>query len=72
MQINQSDVLNLIEPHFEKYIIEKSYSVNTLPAINLLNYSRFDLAIKLLYLDMIESDIEFSKELYKDLDNQEK
>lgn len=65
MQLNQADILTLIEPHFHEYITESSYSIHTLPAIDFLTHSRFDLAFKLLYLDLLDKKVNFASEAYK-------
>lgn len=66
MQLNRSNVLSLIEPHFEQHIVQEYYAVSTVPAINFLTYLRFDLAFKLLYLDMLDKHIEFPVNAYKE------
>lgn len=65
MLLNQSEIFNLVEPHFHEYIVESSYSIRTLPAINFLTHSRFDLAFKLLYLDFLDKNVDFATEAYK-------
>lgn len=64
--ITKDKLLQLIEPHFKKDLAQDSYEVKTLKAKKLLTHTRFDLAFKLLYLEMMDKDIRFTKEIYKE------
>jgi len=66
MGLKKDKLLQLIEPHFEKDLIQDSYEVKTIKASKLLTHTRFDLAFKLLYLEMIGKDVKFSKKIYKE------
>lgn len=66
MQVNRSDIIHLIEPHFEEYVIQESYKVSTIIAVELLTYLRFDLAFKLIYLDLLDKHVGFSLDAYKE------
>ena len=57
---------NLLENHLYGNLKLESYKTKTIPAIKLLTFNRFDIAFKLLYLEMLKFDIEFSKEIYKE------
>ena len=58
--------LELIEPHYQKELIKKKYKQKTIKAKELLVHSRFDLAFKLLYLENLYKEVEFSKHIYKE------
>ena len=63
--INKKKLEQLIEPHFHQDLKLNDFEVKTIAASNLLTSKRFDLAFKLLYLEMKDSDVEFSKEFYQ-------
>ena len=60
------EISRLIELHFKRDLVQDNYEVKTIKAINLLTHTRFDLAFKLLYLEMKTKDVEFSKNIYKE------
>jgi len=62
--LTKNKLLQLIEPHFEKDLVQDSYEIKTIKAKSLLTHTRFDLAFKLLYLEMMDRDIRFAKEIY--------
>ncbi|CAA6820081.1 MAG: Unknown protein [uncultured Sulfurovum sp.] len=64
--INKNELMTLIEPHFKKDLKSDNYEIKTIKANKLLTYSRFDLAFKLLYLEMKDKDVEFSKNIYRE------
>lgn len=66
MELKKDKLLKLLEPHFEKDLVQDSYEIKTLKAKDLLNHTRFDLAFKLLYLEMKNKNVKFTKEIYKD------
>ncbi len=66
MMVSRVEALTLIEPHFEQDLLKESYEIKNIPAINLLTHLRFDLAFKLLYLDMLEKHVSFSTKAYKE------
>ncbi len=66
MEITKDKLLKLIEPHFENDLVQDSYETKTIKAKELLTHTRFDLAFKLLYLEMMDKDVRFAKEIYKE------
>ena len=64
MHICKNNLKKLIEPHFHKDLKKENYKIISKKASNLLNNTRFDLAFKLLYLDMKEKNKKFAKEVY--------
>jgi len=64
--ITKNKLLQLIEPHFKKSLVQGAYEVKRIKAKSLLTHSRFDLAFKLLYLEMIGKDVKFTKQIYKE------
>ena len=64
--LNKEKVKLLIEPHFRHELRDETYKIKTIKAHTLLTSTRFDLAFKLLYLEMLEYDVEFAKEIYKE------
>lgn len=63
---NVSYVLSRVEKHFQESLNKENYKIKKTKAINLLTHTRFDLAFKLLYLEMMDKDVRFAKEIYKD------
>ena len=64
--INVVRLKNLLESHLYDDLKSESYIKKTIPAIKLLTFNRFDIAFKLLYLEMQKFDVEFSKNIYKE------
>ena len=64
--IKKDRLLKLIEPHFIKDLVHNDYKIKTIKAKNLLTHNRFDIAFKLLYLELREKDFSLAKEIYKD------
>jgi len=64
--INVVRLKNLLENHLYVNLKSESYKTKTIPAIKLLTFNRFDIAFKLLYLEMLKFDVEFSKDIYKE------
>ena len=64
--INKENLRQLLEPHFRKDLKKEKYKVKSLAATELLTYTRFDIAFKLLYLEMLEYGVSFSKHIYKE------
>tara|TARA_B100000900_G_scaffold279812_1_gene239368 strand:- start:1225 stop:2679 length:1455 start_codon:yes stop_codon:yes gene_type:complete len=64
--IEKHKLIKLLEPHFEKYLVEDSYEVKTIKAKKLLTCTRFDIAFKLLYLEMLGRNVLFAKDFYKE------
>ena len=52
--IKKDRLLKLIEPHFIKDLVHNDYKIKTIKAKNLLTHNRFDIAFKLLYLELRE------------------
>jgi len=63
--ITKESLKNLIEPHIFNQLKKNNYQEITLEANKLLTSARLDLGFKLLYLEMIEKDVKFAKEIYK-------
>ena len=63
--MNNKYVKKFIEPHFHKDLNLEDYEIETVESIDLLTHTRFDLAFKLLYLDMKNENVKFSDNLYK-------
>lgn len=64
--LSRDTLIRLIEPHLEKDLKQDYYDVKTIKANKLLTHTRFDLAFKLLYLEMKNKDVKFAKEMYKE------
>ena len=64
--INKDDLINLLEPHFQKDLLQDNYEVKTITATNLLSSSRFDLAFKLIYLKLKINNLDFAKDIYSE------
>jgi hypothetical protein len=64
--INVVRLKNLLESHLYDDLKSESYIKKTIPAVELLTFNRFDIAFKLLYLEMLKFDVEFSKHIYKE------
>jgi len=63
--INKDDLINLLEPHFKKNLLQDNYEVKTITATKLLTHNRFDIAFKIFYLNYKDKCPELSEELYK-------
>ena len=66
MKISALEIIDLIEPHFRDCLEREEYEIKTIKAEDLLTYNRFDIAFKLLYLEMLNYDVEFAKENYQE------
>jgi hypothetical protein len=64
--IEKHKLIKLLESHFEKYLVQDSYEVKIIKAAKLLTCTRFDIAFKLLYLEMRNKNTLFAKEFYKE------
>ena len=64
--VSKNKLKNLIEPHFFKDLKDENYQILDIKSKNLLTPNRFDLAFKLLYLEMLDKDVKFAKEIYKE------
>jgi len=64
--INKENLRQLLEPHFRKDLKKEKYKVKSLAATELLTHTRFDIAFKLLYLEMKDRGALFAKEFYKE------
>lgn len=65
-KINKEDLQQYIEAHFYNELIKEEYTIESIKARKLLTHTRLDIAFKLLYLEMIEFDVLFSKKIYKE------
>ncbi|BAS67692.1 hypothetical protein [Bathymodiolus septemdierum thioautotrophic gill symbiont] len=61
---NISEIKKRIELHFHDNLHNEEYKIKNIPAIRLLTWNRFDLAFKLLYLEMLDCDLVFSRKIY--------
>lgn len=66
MIITNEKLKKLIEPHFYESLKEDNYVINSIKANKLLTYNRFDIAFKLIYLEMLEYNVSFSENIYKE------
>ncbi|QOP41459.1 hypothetical protein [Sulfurimonas marina] len=64
MKVNKFELKRLLESHFDKDLVQDKYELKDIDAKNLLTNTRFDLAFKVLYLEMIDRDVKFAKEIY--------
>lgn len=64
--INKKDLKRRIESHLSKDLKSEKYQIQTIKASQLLTHTRFDLAFKLLYLEMRDKNTPFAKEIYKE------
>lgn len=64
--IKKDKLKSLIEPHFQTNLNSESYEIKTIKPSELLTYTRFDIAFKLLYLEMKDKDITFAEEFYEE------
>ncbi len=64
MEYNLSDIKSLLGGSFEKNLTNKIYALKRINANELLTHTRFDIAFKLLYLEMKDKGVEFSREVY--------
>jgi hypothetical protein len=60
----KSEVKKLIEPHFFENLHEENYKIQTIRALDCLNHNRFDLAFKILYLEMLDKDLQLAEQVY--------
>jgi hypothetical protein len=63
--MNKTDLLPLLDSHFHKNIKENQFFYDV-KAKDLLVSTRFDLAFKLFYLDVINENIELARFVYKE------
>ena len=66
MMIDKNKLIKLLEPHFEKDLAQDSYEVKTIKSVKLLTCTRFDIAFKLLYLEMKDKNLMFATKFYKE------
>ncbi len=64
MNIATSKILNRIESLFHKSLKKDSYAISKVKAKSFLMWNRFDLAFKLLFLDLISKNKKKAKEVY--------
>ena len=62
--IEKKDLEQFMEPHLYEYLTEDNYEIKNIEFDKLLTYNRLDIAFKLLYLEMLEYDVECAKEIY--------
>ncbi len=65
MILSNKQIRNLIEPHFHQDILEDRYEVLHMKANQLLTKDRVDIAFKLLYLEMMNKNVSFAKNIYE-------
>lgn len=66
MEYKRSDILPLIDSFYQEDLTLDSYEVQSPLAIKFLTSFRFDLAFKLLYLEMRDKNAQFSKRIYQE------
>jgi len=64
--ISKDSLKQFVESHFYNDLSENEYKIQTMKANKLLTNNRLDIAFKLLYLEMLKLDVNFSKEIYKE------
>jgi hypothetical protein len=62
--VSRTDLLSLIESHFQDDLKKDNYEIITKNAKDLLTFTRFDLAFKLFYLDIKYKNKKLAKEVY--------
>lgn len=65
-EISKLELSKLVDKHFHESLLSEKYQVKSVKARELLTHNRLDLAFKLIYLDGIKHDLEFSKQIYKE------
>lgn len=63
--MHKSALKKLLEPHLYSSLPNSEYNSYTISAEKLLTPTRFDLGVKLLYLDMLDKDVMFAKKMYE-------
>lgn len=66
MKINKSGLKGLVEPFILESLDDEFYNVIRIHSSKLLTYNRFDIAIKLFFLEMTKFGVDFSTDLYKE------
>jgi len=66
MEYSVSSIKTLLEHSFEKDLVDKIYVSKTINAKDFLTHVRFDIAFKLLYLEMKSRDAKFAQKVYKE------
>jgi hypothetical protein len=66
MKLYVQQLKQLLELHFHNDLKQNEYYIKNIKANQLLTWNRFDLAFKLLYLEMKDYDMKFSKDIYKE------
>ena len=64
MIISKNELKKLIEPHLHKDLQKENYEIISKKALDLLTYTRFDLAFKLFYLDIKDKNKKLAEEVY--------
>lgn len=64
--INKAKLKGLIEAHLYNDLQLKNYPVRKIKASKLLMHTRLDIAFKLLYLEMLNKDVKFAKNIYEE------
>ena len=64
--MNRSELSALIDPHFLSDLKANAYIVNRVKPIFFLTANRFDLGFKLVFLEMMNKDIEFAQKIYRE------
>ncbi|MCQ4230888.1 hypothetical protein M8P87_13645 [Pseudomonas stutzeri] len=64
--LSKEELHGLLEPHFHKHLDKDSYAINSVNSDMLVNGKRFDLAFKILYLEMREKSLRFATDIYKE------
>jgi hypothetical protein len=64
--ISKCNLSKIIEPEFHSCLNSDSYNIETIKALKLLRGNRFDLAFKLLFLELEGVNKLYAKEVYKE------
>ncbi|RLA84000.1 MAG: hypothetical protein DRG78_02765 [Epsilonproteobacteria bacterium] len=62
--MNKNEIQQLVEPHFYNDLKEDNYKIETIKSNVLLTNARLDIAFKLLYLEILDKDVSFAKDIY--------
>jgi len=62
--VKKSKLKGLIEDFWFEKLKQDEYEIVSLPATKLLTWNRFDLAFKLLYLELLNTNSELAEKIY--------
>ena len=64
--LKKEELADLIEDNFVNYATSDEYKIIEVYGQDLLTWNRLDIAVKTLYLEMLNHDVDFATKLYKD------